>query len=184
MGWFWVVLLFLCVLVVVFGRERGDSGWLWDPVGFNIGSRMRVKVDDARTELEQCSGPSAQLRACVRALFVVAVWRPFCILVSWGGAAAPRTSPGPRTRSRGRLPPGGVGEPPWEIKLYLCYAILLPGRKSSFRVRFRQDSNRESIKIGPPAGRRLADVEAFPCRIRPKSYPEDRFSARSIIIVT
>ncbi len=33
------------------------------------------------------------------------------------------------------------------------YARMLPDRKSSFRVRFRPGSNRESLKIGPPAGR-------------------------------
>ena len=38
----------------------------------------------------------------------------------------------------------------------VCYAIVLPGRKSGFRAGFRLDSNRESIKIGPPAGRRPA----------------------------
>ena len=30
----------------------------------------------------------------------------------------------------------------------LCYAIVLPGRKSVFRAGFRPDSSRESIKIG------------------------------------
>ncbi len=38
----------------------------------------------------------------------------------------------------------------------LCYAIVLPGRKSGFRAGFRQDSIRESLKIGPPAGFRPA----------------------------
>ncbi len=33
---------------------------------------------------------------------------------------------------------------------------MLPGRKSSFRAGFRQDSNRETLKNGPPAGRRQA----------------------------
>ncbi len=38
----------------------------------------------------------------------------------------------------------------------LCYATVLPGRKSGFWAGFRPDSRRESIKIGPLAGRRLA----------------------------
>ncbi len=32
----------------------------------------------------------------------------------------------------------------------------VPGRKSACRAAFRPDSNRESIKIGPPVGRRPA----------------------------
>ncbi len=38
----------------------------------------------------------------------------------------------------------------------LCYTIVLPGRKSVFRAGFRPDSSRESLKIDPPAGLRLA----------------------------
>ena len=38
----------------------------------------------------------------------------------------------------------------------LCYAIVLPGRKSVFRAGFRPDSSRESLNIGPPAGLRPA----------------------------
>ncbi len=34
--------------------------------------------------------------------------------------------------------------------------IGFPGRKLGFRAGFRPDSNREDIRIGPPAGRRLA----------------------------
>ena len=47
---------------------------------------------------------------------------------------------------------GSLGHP----KPTSCYAIMLPGRKSGFRAGFRPDSNRESLKIGPPAGRRPA----------------------------
>ena len=36
----------------------------------------------------------------------------------------------------------------------LCFAMVLPGRKSGFRVGFLQDSNRESLTIGHPAGLR------------------------------
>ncbi len=43
----------------------------------------------------------------------------------------------------------------------LCYAVMLPGRKSGLRAGLRPDSSRESLKIGSPAGRR-ADFEAFP----------------------
>ncbi len=39
--------------------------------------------------------------------------------------------------------------------------VVLPGRKSGFRAGCRPDSNRESLKIGPAAGRR-ADFETFP----------------------
>ncbi len=38
----------------------------------------------------------------------------------------------------------------------LCYAIVLPGRKSAFRAGFWPDCSRESTEIGPPAGRRPA----------------------------
>jgi hypothetical protein len=34
----------------------------------------------------------------------------------------------------------------------LCYAIVLPGRKSAFRAGFWPDCYREYIEIGPPAG--------------------------------
>ncbi len=69
-----------------------------------------------------------------------------------------------------------------DIFVTLCYAIMLPGRKSSFRVGIRPDSNRESLKIGPaaglgPAGRR-ANFQAFLIRIRPKSGVGHRFPAR------
>ena len=36
----------------------------------------------------------------------------------------------------------------------LCYAIVLPGRKSAFRAGFWPECYRESTEIGPPAGRR------------------------------
>ncbi len=38
----------------------------------------------------------------------------------------------------------------------LCYAIVLPGRKTGFRAGFRPDSSRESLKLGPAAGLRPA----------------------------
>ncbi len=43
----------------------------------------------------------------------------------------------------------------------LCYAIVLPGRKTGFRAGFRPDYCRERLKICPPAGRR-ADFDVFP----------------------
>ena len=64
----------------------------------------------------------------------------------------------------------------------LCYAILLPGRKPVFRAGFRPDSDRESLTIGPPAGRR--DLEVIPIKIRPKPNPEARFPARKQYCVT
>ena len=51
---------------------------------------------------------------------------------------------------------------------------MLPGRKSGFRGGFRPDSNRENLKIGPPAGRK-ADSEDVPVDIqleRPISGPK------------
>ncbi len=38
----------------------------------------------------------------------------------------------------------------------LCYAIVLPGRKSGFRAGCRPETSRENIEIGPPVGRRPA----------------------------
>ncbi len=38
----------------------------------------------------------------------------------------------------------------------LGYAIVLPGRKSSYRAGFRPDHSRETFKIGPPTGPRPA----------------------------
>ncbi len=67
-----------------------------------------------------------------------------------------------------------------QSRVTLCDAIVLPGRKSGFRVEFRPDRNRESPKIGPPAGGR-ADVEAFPIRIGRRFGPEARFPARKIL---
>ncbi len=41
---------------------------------------------------------------------------------------------------------------PKQAKHILRYAIMLPGRDSSFRAGLRPDSNRERLKVGPPAG--------------------------------
>jgi hypothetical protein len=51
------------------------------------------------------------------------------------------------------------------------------GRRSGFRT---PDSDRENIKIGPPAIRRPAgaSIEAFPTGIQPRSGPQARFPAR------
>ena len=55
----------------------------------------------------------------------------------------------------------------------LCYAIVLPGRKSAFRAGFWPDCFRESTEIGPgrPKAGRRADFGAFPgsrlAKIRP-----------------
>ena len=69
------------------------------------------------------------------------------------------------------------------LEITLCYAIVLPGRKSSFRVGFPPDSSLQSIRIGPSTGRRT-DFEALPISIRPKSGPEARFLARKHYSVT
>ncbi len=61
----------------------------------------------------------------------------------------------------------------------LCYAIMLPGRKSGFRAGFRPDYNRENLKIGSPAGLRPAGgpILGF-------SQLESRFQARKHYCVT
>ncbi len=51
----------------------------------------------------------------------------------------------------------------------LCYATMLPGRKSSFRAGFQPDSKRESLKIGPPAG------------LRPAGGPSLRLSQHTVL---
>ncbi len=65
---------------------------------------------------------------------------------------------------------GGPREPwdglrlwePWDgqtiggDKISLCYPIVLPDQKSTFWAGFWPDCYRESIEIGPPAGRRPA----------------------------
>ncbi len=67
----------------------------------------------------------------------------------------------------------------------LCYAIALPGWKSGFRAGFLQESCRESINIGPPAGLRPAGVPILrPIIIRATSGPEARFPARKHYCVT
>jgi hypothetical protein len=55
------------------------------------------------------------------------------------------------------------------IEFVLCYALVLPGRKSGFRTGFRPDFGRSLVGT---------DFEAFPIRIRPKSGPEARSPAR------
>ncbi len=69
----------------------------------------------------------------------------------------------------------------------LCYAVLLPGWKSGFRAGFHQDSGRENIKIGSPAGLwpaagpilMFAHLESDP-----RSGSESRFPARKHYCVT
>ena len=51
---------------------------------------------------------------------------------------------------------GGGKKAHRSAKHTLCFAIVPPGRKSVFRAGFRPDSDRESFKIGTPAGRRPA----------------------------
>ncbi len=66
----------------------------------------------------------------------------------------------------------------------LCYAIVIPGHKSVFRIGFRPGLG---LKIRPLAGLRPAGgggFEAFPIRMRPKSCPEDHFPARKHYCVT
>ncbi len=44
---------------------------------------------------------------------------------------------------------------------------MLPGRKSVFRAGFRSDSNRDGLKIGPPAGLSRPDSGRNPARKTP-----------------
>jgi hypothetical protein len=67
---------------------------------------------------------------------------------------------------------------------YFIYARVFPGRKSGFRAGLWPESGRESLKIGPPAGRMPADFEVVPMRIRPKSGTDARFPARKQYCVT
>ncbi len=90
-------------------------------------------------------------------------------------------------RTLARDPPKGGG-PRTKQKMVLstatlCYAAMLPGRKSAFRAGFWRDCYRESTDIGPPAGRR-AHFGAYPVAVPSKSCPEGRFPARRHYCVT
>ncbi len=58
------------------------------------------------------------------------------------------------------------------MEVTLCYALVLPGRKSAFRAGIWPDCYREITEIGSPAG------------LRPKSGPEGRFPGRKHYCVT
>ncbi len=60
-----------------------------------------------------------------------------------------------------RWPRIDAGSYPQIVDTTLCYAIVLPGRKSGFRVGFQPDAYRESFNIGPPTGRRPAGEPDF-----------------------
>ncbi len=51
----------------------------------------------------------------------------------------------------------------------LCYAMVLPGRKSAFRARLWPDCYREITEIGPPAGQKPISLLSggSPAKIRP-----------------
>ncbi len=55
---------------------------------------------------------------------------------------------------------------PWLPLVFgtLCYAIVLPGRKSAFRAGFWPDCYRASTQLGPPSGWH-ADVVDFPVAV-------------------
>ena len=66
----------------------------------------------------------------------------------------------------------------------LCYAIVLPGRRSGFRAgRFLVGGDQNQLSGRPKAGRR-GDFDAFPMGILPKSGTETRFHARKHYCVT
>jgi hypothetical protein len=87
-----------------------------------------------------------------------------------------KRTPGPLTNTP-------VSQKNQKHRYTLCYAVMLPGRKSAFRAGLRPGWHRESTKIDPPAGRR-AHVGAFPVAVRQKSGPEDRSPARNHCCVT
>ncbi len=81
------------------------------------------------------------------------------------------------TVPRSILPAGFAGTPNFDeieidFKITLCYATVRPGRKSGFRAGCRPDSNRESLKISPPAARRaeFCFPDWKPATIRPGSH--------------
>ncbi len=77
---------------------------------------------------------------------------------------------------------GGLLKARLRAKPVLCYAILLPGRKSAFRARFRPDSNRESFTIGVPASLRPAGGPILMlCRLKSgRNPPENAISGRDM----
>jgi hypothetical protein len=87
-----------------------------------------------------------------------AVWGTTSSNAAFGPQPEPtQNQPGPRTGRAGSwLVPcsrGGAGL----VHVTLCYAIVLPDRKSAFRAGFWPDCYRESNEIGPPAGLRPAE---------------------------
>ncbi len=69
-------------------------------------------------------------------------------------------------------------------KATLCHAIVFPGRRSGFLYGFRSDSCRESLNIGPPAGRRPAGGQILrPYRLESGRNPARKtdFRLRSLI---
>ncbi len=79
----------------------------------------------------------------------------------WAAAERPLTAGCVVGGGAGLAVPGGREQPrppssPRQTRARdLCYAIVLPGRSSGFRVGFRSNSIGESLKIGRPAGLRL-----------------------------
>ncbi len=72
-----------------------------------------------------------------------------------GPTGPKRDQPRPRRLSAGRNKEP-LELPPMHSQVTLCYAIMLPGRKSAFQAGFWPECYRESIEIGPPASRRAA----------------------------
>ncbi len=80
--------------------------------------------------------------------------RPFCT-ISGRLFATHRSSPGPDAHPPEPSPRVPSGGPCCENLPYVTQWCFRAGNRSS-RAGFRPDSNRESLKIGPPAGRRPA----------------------------
>ncbi len=70
----------------------------------------------------------------------------------WENGVVRARSSKPRFDERG-IDPDARDEGHYVDKSTLCNIIVLPDHKSRFRAGFRPDSNRDSLEIGPPAGR-------------------------------
>ncbi len=68
----------------------------------------------------------------------------------------------------------------------LCYALVLPGRKSAFRAGLAGllPGRHRNRPFGRPKAGRRAEFGAFPVAVRPKSGPEGRFTGRKHYRVT
>jgi hypothetical protein len=103
---------------------------------------------------------------------------PFAPAAGGSSACGPsnsRTGFSSRTGTEGRSLVRVLGRTEEGLHPFLVagrYAVVLPGRTSIFRAGLRPYSNRENLKIGPPAGRPILMLP--PTKIWPKSGHETR----------